>query len=149
MRIDLRHGDCLDRLKEVEADSIELVVSDPPYELAFMGRGWDATGIAYNPELWGLLYKAVVPGGVVKVFGATRTFHRMCQAMEKAGFDLRPEDSLEAWAYGQGMPKGTNISKALAKNPDTSDLAERWEGWNTALKPAWEPIVVGHKPSVL
>lgn len=148
MKIDLRHGDCLDRLTEIETGSIDLVVSDPPYELAFMGSGWDATGIAYSPELWDKLFDILRPGGVVKVFGATRTFHRMCQAMESAGFELHPEDCLEAWAYGQGMPKGKNISKALDKQGE-AELAKRWEGWNTALKPAWEPIVVGHKPSVV
>jgi len=173
MRIDLRHGDCLNRLLDFDAGAIEIIVSDPPYELSFMGRKWDGTGIAYSPEFWGKVFQALASGGVVKVFGATRTFHRMCQAMEAAGLVLEPEDSLEAWVYGSGFPKSMNIAKAIDRMvdgepeeseeseepeepeesgadgptaPARSEEAQRWEGWGTALKPAWEPIVVGRKP---
>ena len=156
MKIDLRHGDCLDRLDELDADSIEVQISDSPYDLksnsgsgGFMGKDWDGTGIAFSQEFWGRLFRVMRPGGLVKVFGGTRTFHRMCQAMETAGFVLTPADSLEAWTYGSGFPKSMNIEKALLKHGVDEGLAERHRGWGTALKPAWEPIVVAHKPSVV
>jgi site-specific DNA-methyltransferase (adenine-specific) len=160
MRIDIRQGDCLDRLDQMEADSIEVVVSDPPYDLTtntgkggFMGKEWDGTGISFSLEFWSRLFRVLLPGATVKVFGGTRTFHRMCAAMEAAGFVLEPEDSLEAWAYGSGFPKSHNVATAIHKalggeaGDDLLPEAERWRGWGSALKPAWEPLVVGHKPA--
>jgi hypothetical protein len=77
-----------------------------------MGKTWDATGIAFSDEFWNEVVRVLVPGGAVKAFGGTRTFHRMAAAMERAGFeDLR----LEAWCYGSGFPKSMNISKVLDK----------------------------------
>ena len=160
MLIDLRHGDCLDRLDQMEADSIEVVVSDPPYDLTsntgkggFMGKKWDGTGIAFSLEFWERLFRVLRPNGTVKVFGGTRTFHRMCRAMEAAGFRLDPSDSLEAWTYGSGFPKSHNVAvaihKALGGAANDDELlpeAERWRGFGSALKPAWEPLIVGHKP---
>ncbi len=86
------------------------------------------------------VHRVLKPGGVIKVFGATRTFHRMAAAMEQVGFvDL----DLEAWMYGSGFPKSLNIQKKLAERG--SPEADRFGGWGTALKPAWEPFVVGRK----
>ena len=175
--IQLKLGDCLLRLKEIPDNSVGAVVCDPPYELGFMGKSWDSTGIAYNPVLWGHVYRILVPGGVVKAFCGTRTYHRMAASIEGVGFQ---DVSLEAWAYGSGFPKSLNVSKALDKlagvsfkalpadgvgfmNPegrggynttknqlvrtgDTTEDARRWDGWGTALKPAWEPVIVGRKP---
>jgi hypothetical protein len=93
----LRLGDCVEVLKGYADASIGAVVCDPPYEISFMSRGWDGTGIAYDPRLWNHLYRVLVPGGVVKAFSATRTFHRMGAAMRDAGFT---ELGLEAWGYG-------------------------------------------------
>ena len=84
------------------------------------------------------------PGGVIKAFAATRTMHRLAAAMENVGFVLDPDDSLEAWCYGSGFPKSLNVSKALAEG--YPELVERYSGYGTALKPSWEPFVVGRKP---
>jgi transcriptional regulator with XRE-family HTH domain len=116
VNLHLRHGDCLVRLQELDEGSIGAVVSDPPYELSFMGKGWDGTGIAYSPVLWAHLYRVLALGGVVKAFSATRTYHRMAAAMQGAGFtDLH----LEAWSYGSGFPKSLNIGKMLDKHGGT------------------------------
>ena len=88
-------------------------------------------------------------GGIIKAFSATRTFHRLAAAMEDVGFHLDPESCLEAWGYGSGFPKYLNTSKAIDKNVGVegkSPEAARFEGWATALKPGWEPFVVGIKP---
>jgi site-specific DNA-methyltransferase (adenine-specific) len=211
--IKLWNGDCVARLAELEAGSIGAVICDPPYDLisasgkgsqdtsvakGFMGKAWDATGIAFDATFWGLVHEVLLPGGVVKAFGGTRTFHKMCRAMEQAGF---VDVHLEAWTYGSGFPKSTNISKQIDRSagaerevvgykrgvggenmndivhgrevrqttdqggkgvgaygtgakqvavdvPVTkaaTDAAKLWEGYGTALKPAWEPIVVGRK----
>lgn len=153
MNINLKHGDCLERLKDIPDNSLEAIISDPPYELGFMGKGWDATGIAYNPELWKHIYRILKPGGIVKTFGGTRTFHRVAAAMEKAGFS---DITFESWLFGSGFPKSLNISKAIDKmegakreshnSPPITENAKKWDGWGTALKPAHEPVVVGRKP---
>jgi hypothetical protein len=166
-------GDCIEKLKELEENSIDAIVTDPPYELGFMGKGWDATGIANNVELWRSCLRVLKPGGHLLSFGGTRTYHRMACAIEDAGFEVR--DMVE-WCYGSGFPKSLNIGKAVDKlqgnkrielgdNPNTrkshkehvyelglkSEAKEtkgtsQWEGWGTALKPAHEPICMARKP---
>lgn len=166
----LRLGDCLVVLEGLEEGSIDAFVTDPPYDLTsgtgkggFMGKEWDGTGIAFSQEFWTAVYRVLKPGGIVKAFSGTRTYHRMAAAMEEAGFVLDPAESLEAWSYGSGFPKSLNISKAIDKvhggpgeytqiergvpvetAPATED-AKVFEGYGTALKPAWEPIVVGRR----
>lgn len=185
--VTLYHGDCLDVLATLPDASVDSVVTDPPYELGFMGKGWDATGIAYNVTVWRECLRVLKPGGHLLAFGGTRTWHRLAVAIEDAGFELR--DSI-AWLYGSGFPKSLDVSKAIDKAagaertevigprrwagrmpnggalcqmnddawvaktdaeiggetaPATPD-AERWQGWGTALKPAFEPIVVARKP---
>jgi len=277
----LRHGDCVEVLKGYADASIGAVVSDPPYDLVgnkfsrngsnqpgdmttpygrsgpsnargFMGKTWDGTGIAFSDRLWDEVYRVLVPGGMVKAFSGSRTFHRMGAAMQRAGFTSL---GVEAWAYGSGFPKSMSIGKALDRtagkttddirclkrelqrvfalsnltlvqlnegcgfeasgylresstwvnvlpSPEkwwrmrevigcdaefeftfraaeravvgespwsnsvnhfvpgenhkdrvrllvtapATETAQRWEGWGTALKPAWEPIIVGRKP---
>ncbi len=148
--IRLRLGDCLDVLKTMEPGSVGAFIMDPPYDLTsggargFMGKEWDGTGIAFSAEFWDLVFGVLAPDGVVKAFSGTRTYHRMATAMEKAGLVLDPEESLEAWAYGSGFPKSLNIhTKLVEVDPEE---AEQFEGYGTALKPAWEPILVGRKP---
>lgn len=97
--------------------SVDAIVTDPPYELAFMGRKWDATGIAFDPEFWALVLAVLKPGGHLLAFGGTRTYHRMAVAIEDAGFDIR--DSLH-WCYTQGFPKSLDCSKAI----DAMDRSE-------------------------
>jgi len=179
-------GDCRDVLKTLADCSVDSVVTDPPYELGFMGKKWDGTGIAYDLSVWVECLRVLKPGGHVLAFGGSRTWHRMAVAIEDAGFEIR--DSI-AWMYGSGFPKSLDVSKAIDKKlgaerevvgyytvggnaltplkekggtfgvgvasspsgqlPITSagsDEGKQWEGWGTALKPAFEPIVVGRKP---
>jgi len=157
---------------------VDSVVTDPPYELGFMGKKWDSTGIAYDVTVWEECLRVLKPGGHVLAFGGSRTWHRMAVAIEDAGFEIR--DSI-AWMYGSGFPKSLDVSKAIDKaagyqgeviGTETVDIgiqggsmhagrsqkleereirelsseAKQWQGWGTALKPAFEPIVVGRKP---
>jgi len=181
----IHHGDALDVLPTLAADSLDAVICDPPYGLGFMGRAWDhgVPGVA----LWRDVLRVAKPGAFVLAFGGPRTFHRLAVAIEDAGFELR--DTI-GWIYGSGFPKSLDVSKAIDKaagakrevagryqppngkawnladdrrgggygartglrsaNMDVTapatDAARRWSGWGTALKPAWEPIIVARKP---
>lgn len=103
-------GDCRERLREVPAESVDVVICDPPYELGFMGKGWDRTGIAYDVAVWRECLRVLKPGGHLAAFGGTRTVHRMVCAIEDAGFEIR--DGL-TWIYGSGFPKSLDVSKAI------------------------------------
>jgi DNA modification methylase len=105
-------GSCLDRLKDLDDNSIDAVVTDPPYELGFMGKSWDSSGIAYNVEVWRECLRVLKPGGHILAFGGSRTWHRLAVAVEDAGFEVR--DSI-AWIYGSGFPKSLDVSKAIDK----------------------------------
>ena len=105
-------GDCLIKLKELEDNSVDSIVTDPPYELGFMGKSWDNTGIANNPLMWAECLRVLKPGGHLLAFSGTRTYHRMASAIEDAGFEVR--DMIE-WVYGSGFPKSLNIGKAVDK----------------------------------
>jgi len=91
---------------------IDSIVTDPPYELGFMGKKWDNSGIAYNIEMWKECLRVLKPGGYLLAFGGTRTSHRMVCAIEDAGFEIR--DSI-LWLYGSGFPKSMNIGKEIDK----------------------------------
>jgi site-specific DNA-methyltransferase (adenine-specific) len=106
------HGDCIDVLREMPDASIDAIVTDPPYELGFMGKHWDASGVAYNVDLWRDVLRVLKPGGHLLTFGGTRTWHRLACAIEDAGFEVR--DSI-AWLYGSGFPKSLDVSKAIDK----------------------------------
>ena len=167
-------GDCQKIMAQMPDASVDAIVTDPPYELGFMGKSWDAAGIAYSVDLWSEALRVLKPGGHLLAFGGTRTYHRMACAIEDAGFEIR--DSIH-WIYGSGFPKSLDVSKALdkaagaerldrevvhggsnkvfqpsshVKNPGTpvTPEAQQWQGWGTALKPAHEPIVVARKPLV-
>jgi len=103
-------GDCRETLKTLAAESIDSIVTDPPYEIGFMGKGWDGSGVANDPTLWAECYRILKPGGHVLAFGAARTYHRMACAIEDAGFEIR--DSIH-WVYGSGFPKSHNVSKGI------------------------------------
>ena len=111
-RYTLHHGNNLHILPTIPDNTIDAIVTDPPYELGFMGKKWDATGIAYNVELWAECLRVLKPGGHLLAFGGTRTYHRMTVAIEDAGFDIR--DSIH-WIYGSGFPKSLDVSKAIGK----------------------------------
>lgn len=180
-------GNNLDILKSIPDESIDSIVTDPPYEIAFMGKGWDNTGAAYNHELWSECLRVLKAGGHLIAFGATRTIHRTTSAIEDAGFQIR---DMIAWCTYQGFPKSLNISKAIdstilkggshstqlreteqefglnpysVKQPvngimnkpelterkelePQTEEAQRWAGWGTALKPAYEPAILARKP---
>lgn len=111
-------SEALAALKRLPTGCIDAVLTDPPYDLltgtgkGFMGRAWDGTGIAFNPELWAEVLRVAKPGAHLLAFGGTRTSHRMVCAIEDAGWDIR--DSI-LWLYGTGMPKSADVSKHLDK----------------------------------
>jgi len=111
-RATIYHGDCIEVMRSLPDNSVDSVVTDPPYELSFMGKGWDASGIAYNPEVWRNVLRVLKPGGHLLAFGGTRTWHRLAVGIEDAGFEIR--DSI-AWMYGSGFPKSLDVSKAIDK----------------------------------
>ena len=105
-------GDCIERMKMLDKESIDHIITDPPYELGFMGKCWDNSGVAYNPKTWKAAHRVLKPNGVMLVFGATRTHHRIADAIKRAGFEIV---DIIAWTYGTGFPKSHNISKAIDK----------------------------------
>lgn len=191
MTYQIHLGSNLDILPTLPDNSVDSIVTDPPYELGFMGKSWDSSGIAYSTELWSECLRVLKPGGHLLAFGGSRTWHRIAVAIEDSGFQVR--DSI-AWLYGSGFPKSLDISKAIDKaagaerevigdkyspdgvaysaryktaksggilgkvveaNPLTqmqtapaTPEAQQWQGWGTALKPAFEPVVVARKPLI-
>lgn len=199
-------GDCLEKLKELEDNSIDSVVTDPPYGLSkepdisevlskwlageeydhghggFMGKSWDS--FVPHPDIWREVFRVLKPGGHALVFAGTRTQDLMTISLRLAGFEVR--DVIE-WIYFSGFPKSHNVSKAFdrragaerkslgkakgAVNPSgykhengaqsggafkdeyvitapETDLARKWDGWGTSLKPSHEPIIVVRKPLI-
>jgi DNA modification methylase len=106
------HSDCISALKKMKQNSIDSVVTDPPYELGFMGKSWDATQIAFSVEMWVEVLRVLKPGGHLLAFSHTRTYHRMVVAIEDAGFEIRDQIM---WVYGSGFPKSHNIGKNIEK----------------------------------
>ena len=119
---DLWHGDCIEVMRTLPDASVDSVVTDPPYELGFMGKGWDNSGIAYRVEVWSEALRVLKPGGHLLAFGGTRTWHRLACAIEDAGFEMR--DSI-AWMYGSGFPKSLDVSKAIDKN--NGEVGRLWK----------------------
>lgn len=135
----LVRGDTRQLLRELPDACVDAIVTDPPYELGFMGKAWDKSGIANDPAMWADALRVLKPGGHLLAFSGARTYHRMVCAIEDAGFEIRDQIM---WVYGSGMPKSRNVAKYDMAGAD----AEEWEGWGTGLKPAHEPIVVARKP---
>lgn len=119
----LHTGDCLEVLRTLPDASVDSVVTDPPYGLAFMGKRWDYD--VPMTEVWAECLRVLKPGGHMVAFGGTRTYHRLVCAIEDGGFEVRDQIG---WAFGSGFPKSHN---------------GEWGG--TALKPAWEPICLARK----
>ena len=176
----IHNMDCLEGLKKLKENSIDAVVTDPPYGLSFMGKKWDYD--VPKVKIWQECLRVLKPGGMLLSFAGTRTQHRIACVIEEAGFEIR---DMIAWVYGSGFPKSLNVGKAIDKlqgnkreilgkyDPrssqdgcvrqdrpignqqvapsKTSKLVlskgtSEWEGWGTALKPAFEPITVARKP---
>lgn len=117
-------GDCLEVMRAMADGSVDAIVTDPPYGLAFMGKKWDYD--VPTTEVWAECLRVLKPGGHLLAFASTRTQHRMAARIGDAGFEIR---DMIAWVYGSGFPKSHN-------GP--------WGG--TALKPALEPITIARKP---
>lgn len=127
------HGCSLERLKDLADNSVDSVVTDPPYGLAFMGKKWDYD--VPSVELWREVLRVLKPGGYLLSFGGTRTYHRMVVAIEDAGFEIR--DQIQ-WIYGSGFPKSMDISKAIdkaagAKREIVGTIPDRWTGKGNSL----------------
>ena len=120
--------------------NIAACVTDPPYEISFMQKSWDNTGIAKDPKTWELVLASLLPGAHLVSFAGTRTYHRIASAIEDAGFECR---DLLAWVAGSGFPKGRDIWKL---DFDSAPELEQWKGFSTALKPAFEPACLARKP---
>jgi SAM-dependent methyltransferase len=134
-QVTLYHGNCIEVMKNLPENSVDSIVTDPPYELGFMGKSWDSSGVAFNVEVWKEALRVLKPGGHLIAFSGSRTYHRMAVAIEDAGFEIRDQIM---WLYGSGFPKSMNIGKTLSD----------WQGWGTALKPAHEPMVLARKPLI-
>ena len=113
----LINSDCIEAMKAMPENSVDSIVTDPPYELGFMGKSWDSSGIAFNIEVWQEALRVLKPGGHLIAFSGSRTYHRMAVAIEDAGFEIRDQIM---WVYGSGFPKSHNISKGI----DKSDAVE-------------------------
>jgi len=167
------HGDALEILSSLSGASA--IVTDPPYELGFMGKSWDSQGVSFQKETWEAIRRACLPGAPILAFGGSRTQHRIACAIEDAGWTLR---DVLMWVYGSGFPKSHNLSGSIDKlkgypdrghriatanrnHPDgtlepngellppygaNSPEAQLWDGWGTGLKPAYEPIILGMNP---
>lgn len=205
---ELYEGDSPEVLKQFPDNHFAPVITDPPYNLGFMGKAWDKTGVAFQAETWAEVLRVSKPGAILLAFGGSRTYHRMVCAIEDAGWEIR--DCIQ-WLYGSGFPKSHNISKtidieacrallwkALKREPTKEEFksawrafrslawrdryhdgktrqelgsdhhkhvikvgatanlntvsvpmtqtAKLWDGYGTALKPAYEPIVLAMKP---
>ena len=106
------NNDCIAAMKEMPDNSVDSIVTDPPYELGFMGKSWDSSGIAFNVEVWQEALRVLKPGGHLIAFSGSRTYHRMAVAIEDAGFEIRDQIM---WVYGSGFPKSHNVSKGIDK----------------------------------
>jgi site-specific DNA-methyltransferase (adenine-specific) len=133
METQLLLGDCLDQLKNIKDNTIDSIVTDPPYGLSFMGKKWDYD--VPSTDIWEECIRVLKPGGHLLSFAGSRTYHRMAVRIEDAGFEIRDQIM---WVYGSGFPKSHNIGHKV----------EDMQGWGTALKPAHEPIVMARKPLV-
>lgn len=127
------HGDCREVLAGYPPDHFDVICTDPPYGLHFMGAGWDH-GVP-DADHWREVLRVAKPGAYLTAFGGTRTYHRLTCAIEDAGWEIR--DCL-MWLYGTGFPKSFNVGKKVASH----------NGYGTALKPSYEPIILARKPLV-
>ena len=122
MRARILVGDCRESMRTLPDASVDAVVCDPPYELGFMGKDWDASGIAYDVDVWRQALRVLKPGGHLLAFSGSRTYHRMTCAIEDAGFEIRDQIM---WVYGSGFPKSLDVSKAIDKIDRVGPMEDR------------------------
>jgi site-specific DNA-methyltransferase (adenine-specific) len=137
MKYTIHQGDNRDTLKTLEDNSVDAIVTDPPYGIDFLGKAWDANTGAL--ETYRECLRVLKPGGYILAFSAARTYHHLAVTFEQAGFEIR--DQL-MWLYASGFPKAQDIGKAIDKRGTDNN----YHGWKTALKPAHEPICMARKP---
>ena len=164
-------GDMRTVLATLPEESVDAVVTDPPYEIGLGKHAWDSTGVAHDPATWAAVLRVLRPGGHLLIFAGARTYHRMACAVEDAGLEVR--DQL-MWLYGSGMPKGVRLGRAVdeamgeprkvvgrrrgfhsrvfgeVKEHDVtaaiSELGRYWDNWAAALRPSHEPILLARRP---
>ena len=128
MKYNILHGDCRELMATLDENSVDAIVTDPPYELGFMGKSWDASGVAFDVNTWQQALRVLKPGGHLIAFSGSRTYHRMAVAIEDAGFEIRDQIM---WVYGSGFPKSMNISKAIDKASGfEGEVIGKGSSWN-------------------
>ena len=147
-RFDILTGDCMELMKTLPPQSIDAIVTDPPYGLAFMGKRWDYD--VPRVEVWEQCLRVLKPGGHLLAFSGTRTQHRMAVRIEDGGFEIR---DMIAWVYGSGFPKSLDVGKAIgkaagARREVVGTIPDRWTGKGNPLnfstdRPQSEVIVTG------
>jgi DNA modification methylase len=147
------NDDCLNVLREMPDNSVDSIVTDPPYGISFMAKKWDYD--VPSVDVWKEAMRVLKPGGHALIACGTRTQHRMVCNIEDAGFEIR---DVVSWIYGSGFPKSLNVSKAIDKttgveieykpteDTDCFNISEKWDGWGTALKPSVEFFTLCRKP---
>ncbi len=132
--VTIYRGNVRDVARGLDKAAFDAVLSDPPYELGFLGRQWDSAGVSFRRETWAGILRVCKPGALLLAFSATQTYHRIASAIEDAGWGVR--DSLQ-WLRGNGFPKNRDRAP---------DLTARWQGYGTSLKPGHDPIILAQKP---
>lgn len=137
MNFTIHTGDNRDTLKTIPDNSVDAIITDPPYGIDFLGKSWDANTGAL--ETYRECLRVLKPGGHILAFSAARTYHHLAITLEQAGFEIRDQIM---WLYSSGFPKAHDIGKAIDKRGTNNNC----HGWKTALKPAHEPICMARKP---
>jgi site-specific DNA-methyltransferase (adenine-specific) len=122
--VNLHNGDCIEVMRSMPDNSVDAVVTDPPYGLSFMGKKWDYD--VPSEEVWRECLRVLKPGGHLLAFAGTRTQHRMACRIEDAGFEIR---DMIAWVYGSGFPKSLDVSKAIDKSNGDPNRLHKFTAW--------------------
>ena len=143
MNWDIINDDVVDWANKYTGPKFHALLTDPPYELGFMGKHWDKSGVSFDPKTWKDLACHLLPGAMLLSFGACRNYHRLACAIEDAGLEIR--DSLIVWLNGQSFPKSLNLAKAIEASGASCDN-KTLAGYGTAIKSSYEPVVMARKP---